>query len=392
MRTVIADDFTGAVEIGGVTARYGLRAEIQTVFCPESDADIVVIDTDTRSLPPNEAAAKVGLAARDLKDTLFFKKVDSVLRGPVVAELSSALQAVGKKRVLLLPANPALKRTIRNGRYYIGEIEIHRTGFAFDPEYPALSSQVDSLLGRSDGLPVSVLTLDDVMSDSGIIVGEASNQSDQNAWTSQLDQQTLAAGGSGFFESVLGALGYKSSDSARNSLLEFDGCTLFVCGSCSDYSRQALSDMRQSGIPVLEMPAELFEGSVNYDSAIVDWSNTVRQALHVSGIAVMAIDRPPVNEPGAAQRLCRLQIDAVKSVLDNCRVDQLFVEGGSTGSALIRSMGWNRLEVVDELATGVVRVKCRGSVDTPLLTIKPGSYSWPFDVRQFGDKQLHKLS
>lgn len=387
MRAVIADDFTGAVEIGGVAARYGLRAEIQTEFCPESDAEIVVVDTDSRSLSPNEAAARVAALAAALGDTLFFKKTDSVLRGPVVAELSAALSASGRSRALLAPANPALRRTIRGGRYYIDDEEIHRTDFARDPEYPAASSEVLSLLGRSEGLPASVLTLNDSLPGSGIMVGEADCPSDLDAWAGRLDARTLPAGGSGFFESILGSLGTTQPSAGASVPDAAPGRSLFVCGSCCDRSRQSMETMRQSGVPVLRMPAVLFDGGDAREASLLEWSDSVLRALQASGVAVMAIDRPPADEPGAARRLRGLQIAAAKQVLAGSRVDQLFVEGGSTASALVRAMGWNRMQVADELATGVVRVRCGESANALLLTIKPGSYQWPFGLPALTRKQ-----
>lgn len=50
MIVVVADDFTGAVELAGVGLRYGLKAEVQTVVSPNTKAELAVIDADTRSL------------------------------------------------------------------------------------------------------------------------------------------------------------------------------------------------------------------------------------------------------------------------------------------------------------------------------------------------------
>ena len=55
MIAVIADDFTGAAESAAVSLRFGLNAELQTALNPDSKADLIVIDTDTRSRTPKDA-------------------------------------------------------------------------------------------------------------------------------------------------------------------------------------------------------------------------------------------------------------------------------------------------------------------------------------------------
>ena len=46
MMVVIADDLTGAAEIGGLALKYGLMAEITTTVNLHSRADLLIIDGD----------------------------------------------------------------------------------------------------------------------------------------------------------------------------------------------------------------------------------------------------------------------------------------------------------------------------------------------------------
>ena len=59
MIVVIADDLTGAAEIGGMAWRHGLVAEIQVEIDLSSPVDLIVVDTDSRSLSPAVAAERV---------------------------------------------------------------------------------------------------------------------------------------------------------------------------------------------------------------------------------------------------------------------------------------------------------------------------------------------
>jgi uncharacterized protein YgbK (DUF1537 family) len=88
MFLVIADDLTGAAEMGGVAVRHGLEAEVQIGSILESRAEVVAVDTDSRSCPEEEAAGRIRALGLPQSGWVF-KKVDSVLRGHVMAELAA---------------------------------------------------------------------------------------------------------------------------------------------------------------------------------------------------------------------------------------------------------------------------------------------------------------
>jgi D-threonate/D-erythronate kinase len=93
----------------------------------------------------------------------------------------------------------------------------------------------------------------------------------------------------------------------------------------------------------------------------------------------VAIDRPLCRDPDMPQVLSRHLSAVVEQVLDRHPVDRLFVEGGATAAALVRRLGWERLAVCREWATGVVSMEIEGQAG-PLLTMKPGSYAWPSEI------------
>ncbi|MFY7890086.1 MAG: four-carbon acid sugar kinase family protein, partial [Spirosomataceae bacterium] len=55
MVVVIADDFTGAAEMAGIALTKQFSVEIVTSLPLKTEASVVVISTDTRSLPEEEA-------------------------------------------------------------------------------------------------------------------------------------------------------------------------------------------------------------------------------------------------------------------------------------------------------------------------------------------------
>ena len=383
MIVVIADDLAGAAEMGGMAWRHGLTAEIQLELDVRADVDLVVVDMDTRSCTAEEAARRVASVAERCRERAIarvYKKVDSVLRGRVAAELAAWLEASGQSRILLVPANPGLGRVISGGRYYVSGIPLHETDFARDPEYPATTSDVLDILGPADPWPVQVSRPSETMPDRGIIVGEATDQADLAAWAAALDDSTLSAGASEFFGAFLRACGfrlaertYTESEAARQA------SDLFICGSTSSYSRSLCERYESQGIPVLRMPLGLFGVGPAVTRLVHEWANAAVRALESHPRVMVAIDRPLCRDPGMPQVLSSHLGAVVEQVLSVHPVDRLYVEGGATAAALVRRLGWKRLRVRREWATGVVSMQAEGQ-PRPLLTMKPGSYAWPDEI------------
>ena len=81
--------------------------------------DVIAVNTASRDLPSDEAAAIVGQVAEILsaaRPQRFLKKVDSRLKGNVEAESRALAVAIGAERILAAPAVPAQGRATRGGK------------------------------------------------------------------------------------------------------------------------------------------------------------------------------------------------------------------------------------------------------------------------------------
>ena len=77
-----------------------------------------VINTQSRGVPPDEAGARVRAACRALSAagrTVWFKKIDSTMRGNVGAELAAVHEALAPCVIVCTPALPEQGRTVREG-------------------------------------------------------------------------------------------------------------------------------------------------------------------------------------------------------------------------------------------------------------------------------------
>jgi uncharacterized protein YgbK (DUF1537 family) len=384
MMGVIADDLTGAAELGAVGLRHGLRSEIVLQGQPSGQADLVCMDTDSRSCAPEEAGRRAAAAVNRLITSgadWLYKKVDSVLRGPVVAELEAILKQLRLRRALLVPANPSLGRTIHNGQYFVRGNPIHETEFRCDPEYPRTSSSVRDMVGTPVTFPVHVCGVDDAMPDHGIIIGEACTADDLRQWAGRRNSSLLLAGAAEFFGALLAATGHTVLSSPAPVVGAPAGTNeLFVCGTTSDSARAFVRASLERGIPVFSLPAELAQGAELAPSVLETIARQAASAFESSRRVLLNIGLPPVGERAIAKRLASDLTQLAERVLRRGHVGHVYAEGGATAVELFRRMGWFRLTVLQELAPGVATLGPQPG-NSPRVTIKPGTYSWPHQVQ-----------
>jgi uncharacterized protein YgbK (DUF1537 family) len=140
----LADDLTGALEVGASFAGEGIPSTVTTDASLECLDPVLVIDTETRHLAPEAAAATVKQALQQAHRSsvrLIFKKTDSTLRGNIRAELQTLAGFYGA-RVIYAPAYPAMGRTVKQGRLYVNGIPLEQSSFATDPLNPVTDSRV----------------------------------------------------------------------------------------------------------------------------------------------------------------------------------------------------------------------------------------------------------
>jgi uncharacterized protein YgbK (DUF1537 family) len=375
---VIADDITGAAEMGAIGLRYGLRAEVVVHGEVGSGPDLVCVDTDSRSCTAEEAARRAAAASDDLKAAgaaWIYKKVDSVLRGQVVAEVESIRKQLGASRALLAPANPRLGRTILDGEYFVRSVPLHETDFRLDPEHPRLDSRVKGLLDAGSSIDVGICRLSDPMPSSGIIVAEAQSAEDVSRWAGRLDASTLAAGAAEFFAALLLAKGYAPLLASKMDFNPKPAVEFFVCGSVSESTRAFLAGSRESRVPVFGLPTELASGNELSASERDQLADQITNALGLSARVVLEVGLPPLDR-SVARRMPGCLAEVAQAVFSRMRSARVYAEGGATAASLVRRAGWKRLKISRELAPGVVTTEVEGDPRW-LFTVKPGSYTWP---------------
>lgn len=339
MIVILADDFSGAAELAGIAATCGLSAEVHTRFQPDSTADVIAVDTDTRWRTEAEAIQiMLGVAQKvqAARPSWIYKKTDSVLRGHVRAEIETLMDVTGLNDCLFIPANPSKARIIEHGHYFIQGVPLHETVFAQDPDYPRRSSEVRQLLGQSTKLRTC----------------DASVAGDLDLL---LPDSTLAAGAADFFAAQLKR--HLPCDSALPKLGQVKPeRILLLSGSLAAWETGRAAQMQSMGFTVKTL-SEAISPTI--------WQETHRLMLAIGG----------PRQHDAARLIDRL-IDKAMPLTQPSQGLHIALEGGATAMAFIRRMGWTRLTVIPEAHVGMGTLR---PPDGPCLWVKPGSYPWPDD-------------
>jgi len=385
MIVVIADDFTGAAELGGIGLRYKLSVEINTAVNLQSKADLFIIATDTRSMTQSEAERETEEVVRELAQLnpiWIFKKVDSVLRGYVAEELLVIIKKLNHSRALVVPANPALNRTIIGGQYFLNGSPLHESSFANDPEFPIKTSSVTERL-QNKGLKVYSQKHGETLQHEGLIIGDAETIDELKAWTEKINKNMLLAGASGFFTALLDTLVIPDTKSQQNGYRGFKKPTLIVSGTSFSKSREAIKKLRADSKPVSYMPDAVMYKSSPDEADYEAWCKEIVAYIEASGIAIIAVSQNMVDDTQADAKDLRYKTAiVVKMVFDRLSINELLIEGGSTASAILKQLCLCRFFPVEELATGVIRMQTENKPEL-YITLKPGSYAWPQAVQPY---------
>jgi uncharacterized protein YgbK (DUF1537 family) len=353
--TIIADDLTGACDTGCLFAGSGpvgvLAAPALTVPGSSAMAPVITMDTESRALPPREAAAAIHAAARQLGERLVagpvFKKIDSTLRGAAGVELTALLEhGPPFTGALVCPAFPAQRRVVRHGRLLVDSVPVHESAIARDPAFRAASSEVVALL--AGGAPVVLLGLDDVRAGAekvahllerhrgALVAADAETDADLAtlAEAALAAPGTLIAGSAGLGRALSRALGCAAPAVA----LPAGRARLVVIGSLHPASRAQLGALLAAGVPLVTADAR---GHGDPAPAVA--------ALAAGRGAVVASVTVPADREAVARQLAA----AAARVLDRAVPDLIAVTGGDTAYALLGALHPRRFDLAGAPADGL---------------------------------------
>lgn len=363
---IVADDLTGAADSGVQLVRAGYRTAV--VFRGESapeDLDAAVLDTDSRSLPAEEARERVLSAGEALATAgIAYKKIDSTLRGGIVAELRAALEASGREKGVVAPAFPDAGRTTLGGVQLLHGEPVHETELSRDPRNPVSESHLPTLLrdlGPVENLRSETLSQPSVreaLARAGWLVADVASNGDLDSLVRAVPDpgEVLWAGSAG----LAAALGRLFPGSRKEPPSRPSGAkrVLLVVGSASGVSRKQLRRVSKS--------AKLVELSPEAPSEASEALGAGRNvALHA-----------PEASTGDPESVVEGLSEVVFRLSEEGLFDALVLTGGETAVRVSKRLGASGILLADELEPGVPVGVLSGSRPYPVVT-KAGAFGGP---------------
>ena len=349
-------------------ASRGLSAVV--ILGPNSPvaADVVVINTNSRTDDANTASNKVRQAVTNLKGRVIYKKIDSTLRGNVGAELQAAMEEFGCEKAIVAPAFPAVGRTTVAGVLLVKGVGVTETQFAYDPISPIKESHIPTLLEQSTKHRVGYITVKHI--DTGveslyrkisrmpqdIVVCDVTTQSHL---TSIVQAAALAKGrwllcGSGGLARELHLFFTKVPSVKRTKLASLvSGPALVVVGTRNQVTaKQLLKAKDELGLSILNLEVEqlnqegIAPGKVG--SIVEEIDHFLGQGKSVALSSVFSRFMPTLK-----QQVATIMAEAVAGIVNSNRLAGLFLSGGDIAAAVCRSLSVSAIRVHGEVEPGV---------------------------------------
>ncbi len=387
MIIVIADDLTGAAEIAGICLRYALEVAFGIDIIPEKTASVTIIATDSRSMTEEQAYTIHHKLAETIfkknKNQVLFKKCDSALRGFVLTELSALMEVTEKKSVLLQPANPAGKRCIRNGSYFINDELITNTGFAVDPDFPAQTSSIKELLRNrtSQNFKTEEIQLGNInkINTDGFYIPDCNSENELAKCVDLYHEKMIIGGSAPFFEQLL-LRQFPSLSKVKPTKYQFSNQYLLLSGSTHPESIHFAAALQKKNCPVMVLPEHLLKKDCS-DLELSEWVKQLISIYSKNQKLVLRISDNIIQFKDSSIILKNRMSLVIQQLLKLANINELFIEGGASAYDVLQKLNWKSFTPIAELDLGVVRMQY-DSDQKKHITLKPGSYQWPENLLQ----------
>jgi len=377
---IIADDLTGALDSGVQLTHQGRHVVINTdgAEMSEADSDVIVIDTETRHLPREEAYRKVyELVRRACASGIrhIYKKTDSGLRGNVGAELTAVLDACGADHLNFIPAYPQMGRITRGGIHYVNGTPLAASVFAQDPIDPVTESRIDRLIHQQS--KAAVCASNDPHP-SGIVVYDAETEEDMQRIAEQLDARDdlyLAAGCAGFLEKYPGI----RRPSEQPVLPQLPSRLIVISGSVNAVTLQQLNYAEAHGAARYHVPLEKAMRGSWSAAEKREYLSGILQSCPGSSLIVIdtlssGLDRLEKQPLERLASIDRAMGELAEIASDMCRGCSLMIIGGDTLHGLIQAERISQLYPVAEIDSGIVLARYEKDGDMHYLITKSGGF------------------
>ena len=382
---ILADDLSGGADCAVGGAKAGLRSIVlldHTVHesAQVESAQVVAVDADSRYRTPEESRA-INLAiwrSHSAPGRLFYKKIDSTLRGNFATDASAL---VGAGVAIVAPAFPYAGRTVREGRAFVKGVPLERTEI-WSNERMHGDADLTAML-RANGVSALSVPLEAVRGDlrrelarlvSGgqvqAVVCDAEEDDDLAAIAgASFGLPVYWVGSAGLVAHLLRAAGLEGH--APQPRLAVTAPIVTVVGSLSAVSRQQADVLEsRADLSVFAPAAEALragEGHPLWQSL----RDRVDQALSAGRDVLIRTGSEGRGDLAGGHVLCESLGRLLVTV--GPRVGALVATGGETARALLLALGMQGLRLIREVEPGIPLSLALGRRPIPVIT-KAGAF------------------
>ena len=383
---ILADDLTGAADSAARCRRFGLPA---TIFLDVPELPLppgaLAFTSDSRHLAAEAAAEQTRITAASLPvpEGLWYKKIDSTLRGNIGSEVDALLDLVDAPAAVVCPAFPAQGRVLRGGILTAPNLEpetVHLPSLLREQSchsVAALSLEQVRGGGLAADMKGTVAGRDRGTAEGRIVIAVDALTDDDLDRVVRAQQESLPdallCGSAG----LVGALarrvgveeGFPSLPAERVG--PAGRSVLAVVGSGSDVAHRQIAFLLRSGRDTPHRGVSQLIVAPETEAAVTATLDPEQP------IWLLQQPRPQpgtVLEGGAARRRAAHLGDISSAALARRPVDLLLLVGGDTAMPILKSLGVARLSVEEELLPGMPL--CSAVIDgrQMLVVLKPGHF------------------
>jgi uncharacterized protein YgbK (DUF1537 family) len=388
----IADDLTGATDLGVTLAREGLSV-VQVNGVPAAGlaapaADAVVVALKSRTNPPAEAVEwslqALAWLRRARAGHIYFKvcsTFDSTPRGNIGPVADALLAALGADFALVTPAYPRNQRTVYLGNLFVGSAPLAESGMREHPLTPMTDSSLVRVLGTQTRGRVGLVDFSAVEAGAAAVrarcaalradgcryaIVDAIRDEHLVAAGEACAAMPFAVGGAGLAMGIARALAQGAKRSAGTVLPAVGGAAAILSGSCSEATLAQVAAAR-ARYPSLHLdPARL-----DVDAALA-WAKPRLGA----GPVLIYTSAPPAQRSTGCADAIEQAFRGLARGLAAAGVRRFVVAGGETSGAVAEALGVRALAIGPEIAPGVPWTAALGG-EPMLLALKSGNFGGP---------------
>jgi len=405
---VVADDITGANDIGIMFGKRGYRTVVLSMDALEAnyEADVLVVDTDSRLDDRATAYDKTRQAAQRLSAVgcvKLFAKTCSVFRGNIGSYFDAVLDESGEAFAPVILGYPKNGRTTVDAIHFVHGIKLEDSEFANDAIHPMRESDLRQILQRQTLRQVSVIdwqviergveavreTLAKLRTTAHYAILDVRNQEDLEVIAEAVRDEKILCGSSAIAEVL------PLPPSSQGNVLSTDISSssdspgiLILAGSLMPQTLAQIEYARTHGVLCYEMDTVSIFGDSRLrleqreslveavTSAVASDRNVLLHASNSREDVRRTLDTGKTNglsELEIHRAISRELAQLARQIVDltNCR--RVIVGGGDTSGAVCHALGIRAALVMTEIAPGL---PLSLTLDPPGMSIvlKSGSF------------------